>query len=192
VTGLPLALASSKVLTGAWQGTIPIASDVSQLRRGKLLEIEGSFRSLAPVPLKNAFLAHGDWMYRAHNEVAPGATVNISNLDRKHLEYFFTRRSVLKDKDVSTPWNQEETDVARIMDIMMFHGALQGRNYTVLSHRYHGELDLTPLLHQGYAVLVGRAETPLVQLELDGEALEESNVRRWTYYRILYPVAPRD
>ena len=131
-------------------------------------------------------------MYRAHNEVAPGATVNVSNLERKHLEYFFTRRSVLKDREISTPWDQEETDVARIMDIMMFHGALQGRNYTVLSHRYHAELDLTALLHQGYAVLVGRAESPLVDLELDGEPLEEANVRRWTYYRILYPVAPRD
>jgi hypothetical protein len=192
VKGLPLALASSKVLAGAWQGTIPAASDASQLRRGKLLEIEGSFRSVAPVPLKNAFLAHGDWMYRAHNEVMPGATINLANLERKHLEYFFTRRSVLKEREVSTPWNQEETDVGRIMDIMMFHGGLQGRNYTVLSHRYHDELDLTPLLHQGYAVLVGRAETPLVEVELDGQPLDESNVRRWTYYRILYPVAPRD
>jgi hypothetical protein len=61
-----------------------------------------------------------------------------------------------------------------------------------LSHSYHGELDLTPLLHQGYAVLVGRAETPLIDLELDGQPLQESDVRRWTYYRILYPVAPRD
>jgi hypothetical protein len=78
------------------------------------------------------------------------------------------------------------------MDIMMFHSALQGRNYTVLSHRYHDDLDLTHLLHQGYAVLVGRAETPLVDLELSGEPPEEQHVRRWTYYRILYPVAPRD
>jgi hypothetical protein len=75
---------------------------------------------------------------------------------------------------------------------MMFHGALQGRNYTILSHRYHGDLDLTRLLHQGYAVLVGRSDTPLVELKLDGKPLEEANVRRWTYYRILYPVAPRD
>lgn len=192
VEGLPLALASSKVLAGTWQGSVPLAADASQLRRGKLLEIEGSLRSIAPVPLKNAFLVYGDWMYRAHNEVTPGATINLANLERKHLEYFFTRRSVLKDKEVSTPWNQEEADVARIMDIMMFHGALQGRNYTVLSHRYHDDLDLTPLLRRGYAVLIGRAETPLVAVELDGKPLQDSNVRRWTYYRILYPVAPRD
>jgi len=141
------------------------------------------------VPLKNAFLAHGDWMYRAHHELTPGSVVNVANLERKHLEYFFTRRSVLKDKEVSTPWNQEETEIPRIMDIMMFHGALQGRNYTVLSHRYHDELDLTHLLHQGYAVLIGRSETPLVELASGGKPLEEANIRRWTYYRILYPVA---
>jgi hypothetical protein len=191
VRGLPLALASSKIFAGAWQGTIPVLGDASSLRRGKLLEIEGSFRAVAPVPLKNAFLAHGDWMYRAHNEVRPGEVINVANLERKHLEYFFTRRSVLKDKEVSAPWNQEETDIPRIMDIMMFHRGLQGRRYTVLSHRYHGSLDLTHLLHQGYAVLVGRSETPLVESTLGGKALEEANVRRWTYYRILYPVAPQ-
>jgi hypothetical protein len=192
VRNLPMALASSKAFVGNWQGTIPVVNDASQLRRGKLLDIEGTFRSILPVPLKNAFLAHGDWMYRALNEVQPGATINVANLDRKHLEYFFTRRSLLKEKEPASPWNQEETDIARIMDIMMFHQGLQGRNYTVLSHRYHGDLDLTHLLHQGYAVLVGRAESPLVELKMSGEPVEEENVRRWTYYRILYPVAPRD
>jgi hypothetical protein len=192
---LSLSLASSKILAGAWQGTTPTPatpSDVSLLRRGKLVDIEGSFRMVAPVPLENAFLAHGDSIYRARSDMLPGAQINVANLDRKNLEYIFTRRSVLNDKEISSSWNQEETEIPRIMEIMMFHRAVQGRNYTVLSHRYHDDLDLSHLLHQGYAVLVGRSEAPLVELKTGGQPLEEANVRRWTYYRILYPVAPRD
>ena len=192
INRLSLAQSSSKTLAGSWQGTVLVTSDASQLRRGKRFEIEGTFRSLSPVPLTNVFLAYGDYIYRARGEVLPGVILNVANLDGKHLEYFFTRRNLLKEKELATPWNQEETDIARILDIMMFHSALQGRSYTALSHRYHEDLDLTHLLHQGYAVLIGRAETPLVELELDGEPLEDENVRRWTYYRILYPVAPRD
>lgn len=192
INALSLSLASSKIFAGNWQGTIPVAVDVGQLRRGKVADIEGSFRAVAPVPLKNAFLAHGESIYRAHDEVLPGALINVANLERKNLAYIFTRRSLLKDKEISTPWNQEETEIARIMEIMMFHEAVGGRDYTILSHRYHGDLDLSHLLHQDYAVLVGRSETPLVELKTGGQPLEEANVRRWTYYRILYPVGPRD
>jgi hypothetical protein len=188
ISELPLAMASSKMFAGAWWGTIPTAADASQLRRGKLREIEGTFRVVAPVPLKNAYLAHGDWIYRAHNELTPGASIDVTHLERKHLEYQFTQRRVLKDKEFATPWNQEEADIPRIIDIMMFHGGVRGRGYTVLSHRYQGELDLTPLIHKGYAVLVGRSDTPAVALLGDDQPLDDANVRRWTWYRVIYPV----
>lgn len=189
---LPLSLASSKMFAGNWWGTIPATADeASQLRRGRLRDIEGTFRVVSPVPLKNAFLVHGDLMYRVRppGVLEPGAVIDVANLEHKHLEYFLTRRNVLKEREVATPWNQEESAIPRIMDVMMFHAALQGRNYTVLSHRYQGELDLSPLIRQGYAVLVGRSDTPLVELQSAGEPLEENHVRRWTYYRIIYPVA---
>jgi hypothetical protein len=186
---LPLALASSKILAGSWRGTVPTVTDASQLRRGKLREIEGSFRNLAPVNLTHAYLAHGEYIYRALGEMKPGAIVDVAQLDRKHLEYWFTQRSAHKEKERSSPWNQEEGDIPRILDIIMFHRGVQGRSYTVLTHRYQPELDLTQLVRSGYAVLVGRAETPLVELNVNGEPFDETNVRRWTYYRIVYPVA---
>lgn len=187
---LPLAMASSKMFAGNWWGAIPAsAEDSNQLRRGKLRDIEGTFRVVSPVPLESAFLVHGDLMYRAHGNLTPGAVIDVANLEHKHLEYFLTRRNVLKEREVAMPWNQEEIAIPRIMEVMMFHAALQGRNYTVLSHRYQGELDLSPLIRQGYAVLVGRSETPLVELQAAGGPLAEDHVRRWTYYRIIYPVA---
>jgi len=186
---LPLALASSKMLSGQWWGTIPEAADASQLRRGKIRDLEGSLRSLAPVPLKDAYLAYGEWLYRARGEIVSGSTIDIDQLERRHLEYHLTRRRVLESSDFATPWNQEETDVARILEIMVFHEAVRGRNYTVLSHRYAAELDLSHLIRRGYAVLIGRAETPLVDLKISDERIAETDVRRWTYYRIIYPVA---
>jgi hypothetical protein len=186
---LPLSLASSKALGGKWRGTLPPTDNLSQLHKGKILDLEGSFRVPTPVALKSVYLAYGDWLYRAHSDLQPNAEINVASLERKHLEYQFTRRRVLKDSEFATPWNQEETDVPRILEVMMFHGALRGRSYTVLSHRYHHDLDLTHLIREGYAVLVGRAETPLMTLQSNGQPLEEADVHRWTYYRIIYPVA---
>lgn len=190
VQSLPLVLASSKMLAASWWGTLPAAApETSGLHRGKLRDLEGSFRNLAPVALKNAYLAYGESIYRARDEIAPGATINILQLEQKHLEFQFTRRRLLKDADFSTPWNQEETEIPRILDIMMFHAAVQGRNYTVLSHRYQPELDFTYLIKHGYAVLVGQSETPLLELQQTGQPVDEASVRRWTFYRLVYPVA---
>jgi hypothetical protein len=186
---LPLALATSKMLSGSWWGSFTPLEKTSQLQRGRLCDLEGSFRNIAPVALQNAFLAHGEWLYRARDEIAPGATINIDRLERKHLEYQLTQRRVLETQDMATPWNQEEADVSRILNIMMFHQAVRGRSYTVLSHDYQPELDFSHLIKRGYAVLVGRAETPLVELKNDGQPFPEEQVRRWTYYRIIYPVA---
>jgi hypothetical protein len=179
--------ATSKLLGGSWSGQFAPDVDASALRRGRIRDLEGSFRNVSPVPLQNAWLAHGDYIYRLRSELAPGAIVNVERLDRKHVEYQLTQREVL---DLAAPWNQEETDVSRILEVMMFHEALRGRNYTVLTHRYQPELDLSFHIKRGYAVLVGRAETPVVDLESHGQPLSETGVRRWTWYRILYPVMP--
>jgi hypothetical protein len=186
---LPLAVATSKQLAGSWWGTFAPGSDLSALRKGRVRSLEGSFRNIAPVPLQNAYLAHAEGLYRARNEIAPGALITIDQLAHKHLEYQLTQRRVLETEEMATPWDQEETDVPRILNIMMFHAAVRGRNYTVLSHRYQPELDFTHLIKNGYAVLVGRAETPAVDLQHEGEPFPAAQVRRWTYYRIIYPVA---
>jgi len=189
VEQLPFPLASSKMFAGSWQGTIPITTDAGQLHRGRLRDIEGTFRNVAPVTLNHAYLAYGEYIYRSLNEIKPGAVIDVTQLDRKHLEYWFTQRTTDKERTHSSPWNQEEADVPRILDIMMFHSAVRGRSYTVLSHRYQPDLDLSPLIRSGYAVLVGRADTTLMQLNVGDEPLDEANVRRWTYYRVVYPVA---
>jgi hypothetical protein len=176
------------MLAGSWSGTMEPRPNASRLRRGKLRELEGSLTNVAPVALSGAYVAHGEWLYRAQDEIAPGASIAIDQLERRHLEYHFTqRRSALEGSDTATPWNQEEVDVPRILSILMFHRAVRGRSYTVLSHHYQPELDLSHLIRSGYAVLVGRSEQPLINLEIDGEPIE--NIRRWTYYRIIYPVA---
>lgn len=186
--GLAMAKATSKILSGQWWGDIPPSPEASDLRRGKLRELEGSFTNISPVPLRAAYLAHGEWLYRARGEIAPGAQIQVDQLERKHLEYHFTQRRVLESTD-TVPWSQEEMDIPRILEIMMFHEAVRGRTYTVLTHRYQPELDLSHLITSGHAVLVGQAAAPLVDVQANGEPLDADNVQRWTYLRIVYPVA---
>jgi hypothetical protein len=75
--------------------------------------------------------------------------------------------------------------------MMLFHEASGGENYTELANRYQHDLDLSRLLKQGYAVLLGRVADPLVQVQEASSPLAPNTTRRWSFVRIIYPVAPR-
>jgi hypothetical protein len=127
-------------------------------------------------------------MYRATDELQPGATVHVERMTRKHLEFQLTKRNVLASSDLATPWNADDTDVARILEIMQFHHAVGRENYTVLTNHYYSDLDLSRLLKQGHAILVGKVATPLVELQEEGTPIASGTTRRWSWVRILYPV----
>jgi hypothetical protein len=193
--GLSIPSASSKLFHGQWYGQLSDeatqrTTTTSQLRRGKTRDLEGTFQNITAWSLKNAYLAHGDWMYRAIDDIAPQATVHVERLDRKHLEYQLTQRKVLASSDLATPWNADDTDVSRILEIMMFHQAVGRENYTVLTNHYHSELDLSRLLKQGHAILVGKVATPIVELTEEGTTIAPETTRRWSLVRIVYPVLP--
>ena len=86
------------------------------------------------------------------------------------------------------PWDEASRDVPRIVEMMMWHDAAGGRNYTGLLHRYQGEIDLSDHLRTGRAVLIARTDEPGAELALNGQAPPEENVRRWTWRRIVFPV----
>jgi hypothetical protein len=187
---LSLPAASSKLLSGSWRRAWTPPAEFTQLRKGKLRDLEGTFLNVTPWELRNAYLAHGDWLYRAIDDIAPGDTVHVERLDRKHLESQLTRRKTISTGDLASPWNADDTDVARILELMLFHEAAGGESYTGLQHSPGKELDLSRCLRQGYAVLLGKVAVPLAEFQEEGKTVAADATRRWSYVRVLYPVAP--
>lgn len=185
---LPLQGASSKALTGRWWG------EFSETNRSKLdLDAYGTLRGELTNPLAvdlvEPRLFYAGWMYFLPDPLAAGETVDLRRLRYFSVEARLTQRQTKGDKDVSTPWDPQVTEVGQIMPLMLFHGAARGQAYTGLSHRYQSYLDLSEHLTTRRAILFGRSRERLAELEPADAALTSENYdQSWTWWRVVLPV----
>ena len=94
----------------------------------------------------------------------------------------------MQGRNVVSPWDQANTDVDRVMQLIMFYGAAKGRAYTRLEHRYQRVLDWSDHVTPRQAILWGRSRAAGADILLDDKAV--SRTEDWTYCRVLIPVAP--
>lgn len=191
VDSLPLRTASSKALAGRWWGQTELTKDLPVIRLNAYGHLEGDLKNPLPVKFTDCLLASGEWLYRIESLKA-GQTIKLSSLTALNLESRLMRREVIDSKDLSTPWNPNETDVSRIMQMLMLHDAVHGPTYTGLSHRYQPQIDLSEHIRLSRAVLMGRADQPAAMLKLAGISAEKLQQQTWTWYRLILPVQARE
>jgi hypothetical protein len=180
IVALPVQNASSKSLSVRWWGEAAFEMP-SRLVRTEFGPVEGELTNPLPVDLSDCLLVYGDWMYRL-GTIAPGQAVTVDPRESLNLEYRLTERTVINTKDISKQWDQADTDIPRVVRMLMFHEAARGRNYTGLTHRYQPYIDLTGHVRLGRAVLAGRAAESFTQLG------PESSRTTQTWCRIVFPV----
>jgi hypothetical protein len=78
------------------------------------------------------------------------------------------------------------------MEMLMFHNAATGRNYTSLTHSYQNLIDHSNLTESNYAILVGRVDKAPTRVKVsmvnpDDQPEIVTGVDS-TWYRILIPV----
>jgi hypothetical protein len=189
VADLPVQVASTKALMArGWVETD--LSAAGELRVGSQNDLlEGDLVNPLPVELSNCVLYFRNWAYLIEGTLAPGQRVVF---DRRRMprtrHWQLTQSRVLESKDVAQPWDPADNDIPRIVEMMMFHDAAGGRTYTNLSHRYQPFVDLSEQIDLGRAVLVGQAASREAELMRDGQSLDESYERHWTFYRLVLDV----
>jgi hypothetical protein len=191
LSGLPLRTASSKALSARWWGQTRLLTEVTPLRTNSYGHLEGELINPLPVKLTECLLASGEWLYRLE-PLQPGQKVELSTIPALNLEARLTRRTVIDTKDLSTPWEPKDTDLPRIMQMLMLHDAVKGPTYTGMSHRGQPQIDLSEHIHLGRAVLMGRAETPAARLDLAEVAADDIQMQSSTWYRLVIPVQARE
>jgi hypothetical protein len=189
IQSLTLEESSSKCLAACWwaKNELPAETKLTVDRYGLLA---GEFQQPLNITLTECLLAQGEKLYRL-GTLARGQRVVIAEQAPLNLEARLTQRRVEQTKDVSTPWEQDSVDIPRIMQMLMFHEAARGSNYTGLTHRYQPQIDLSEHIRLGQAVLVGRAETPGTELRRDSTSplVDSQQLTHWTYFRIILPVS---
>ncbi|MFV1967956.1 MAG: hypothetical protein ACC628_21235 [Pirellulaceae bacterium] len=186
----PIQVASTKSLMGRWWGRMPVQGD-ARLERATGGLLRGEVVNPLDVELTDCMVLYGNWAYRLERKsgkLAPGQSTRVEWERPFNLEWRLMRRSVRETNETTVPWDPTDENVPRIMEIMMFHKASGGANYTRLTNRYQGYIDLTDHLTSGCAILLGRSEQRATELILDGGKTSNPYDRHWTFYRIVFPV----
>lgn len=191
IDSLPLRTASSKALSGRWSCRTAVAKDLPPLRMKEYGHLEGDILNPLPFKLFDCHLTTSEWLYRI-DELQPKQKLPVGSLPALNLEARLTRRQVIDSKDLSTPWQSDDTDLPRIVQMMMLHNAVKGPTYTGMSHRYQPQIDLSEHLRLGRAILTGRAQVSAAGLSLEGLPAESLEQQNWIWYRVIIPVTPRE
>jgi hypothetical protein len=182
----PIPAWSSRDLLGQWWGQARLAPGNTQLTAGADASLSGSIVNPLAIDLSDVYLVYERWALRVGNWKS-GASFAVDNAVGVDLQALLTERKVVNGRNEVTPWRQDNPNVDRVMQMLMFYGAVKGRAYTRLQHRFQRTLDWSDHPTASQAVLWGRSSVPAAQILLDGLPIPQTQT--WTYVRLLVPVA---
>jgi len=186
IEDLPVAVWSTKSVTARWDGRLdrsPLNADLKVDSRNSL---SGTLTSRLGTPLRDCVLLYGGFVYDL-NDIKPEQSVDLGGFSQTPYKAFLQGSS-----PTGGNYNYEPSgdDVPRIVRGMLFHRLAERANKTDLLSRYQSHVDLSHLVDDGRAVLLGQAPkgTAAAQLTDDGQPLVSDGDRHWTFYRFVLRV----
>ena len=174
---LPIAMWSTRSLQARWWAEAPSPLVAHLTDRGDHL-LGGTLRLPAAWPLTDAVLIYDRWAYPLPAELA-GETIDVDKqLEPQTVETYFRHITIFDEKSDRAPYDRASTDLAHILETMMFHSLTGGDLYTNLANRAQGYVDLSGLVRLGRAVIVGRARQPAATLLRSGVGRTDSQPAR--------------
>ena len=189
VQGLPIQDDSCRGLNARWWATCDL-DVVSKLYFDRQGVLQGEVSNPLPFPLHDCRLYHRNQVYVIESAVDAGEVLRINDLASyvRAAEAYLLRRRLAVGAESTNSWKHDNFDVPRIVEMLMFHGKAGGTRYTKLAHHYQRFLDVSEQLDWNRVVLVGRAKGKGSELSAN-ETVAENAGGRWTYYRLVFPVA---
>ncbi len=185
---VPIADWSSKAFVGRWwqSGTPAIEAQLSDTGR-----LVGTLNNRSQHALEDCVLFYERWAYPLR-QLRPDQTIAIeTDLDPQRVETYLRRVTVQGDRNVALPYDRASFDIAKIVEIMTSHSLAGGEKYTGLAHKYQGFVELSGLVQNGRAVLVGRSAGQAATLQRDAQPLVDAAGAQWTFQRYVFGVQDR-
>ena len=189
VHGLPIDVWASRSLHGEWWQEIALAK-AAELAADGNHQLQGVITNPLPFDLADCVLCYDRWAYELHTPLKAGQRRSLADVSRPvTMARWLTKKTVIDGKDRNTPWDRYALNVPRILEMMMFHEAAGGRQYTKLLHHFQSRVDLSEHLQIGRAILLGKSSVAASELRVGKSDLPISG-ERWNYYRVILPVVP--
>lgn len=189
IDGVAVQVASSRALMTRWWDQFP-----SPIRHRLYIpprnnSLHGDFTNPFPFTLDQAVVFYDTSAYILNEDIQPGETFSIEGqTTERTIEALLARRQFVQGSERSEAWDTTNSNLNRISQVLAFHEAAGGRNYTTLTNLLHAEMDWSPQLKLGQAVLYAQCVEPVSRL-VDGETvLEEQYDQRVTIVRVILPV----
>jgi hypothetical protein len=201
---LPIAQWSTRSLLARWWAEAPSPCVARLSDRGDHM-LGGTLQLPTVWPLTDVVLVYDRWAYPLRG-ASGGETIDVDRqLEPQTVETYFRHVTIFDEKSARSPYDRASTDLAQIVETMMFHGLIGGELYTNLAHRAQSYVDLSSQVRLGRAVLMGRAAEPAAMLlrrggddssassdsasgDSAGSELTDADGQHLTYYRFVFPV----
>ncbi len=189
ITEVPIAKWSSKSFVGRWtcNGRGVYGDLTATLDR----RLKGTVANRLTGSLDHCVLFFGRWAYPL-GTIRVGEEVSLDRKDPSTIETYLTHRRLLAARNEVPPYDRSDFDLPRILEVMMFHNAAGGVNYTGLLNHQQAFVDLSAQLELGQAILVGRGP-PGTELQINNRPLAPENTSgHETIYRFVMPVTVKE
>ena len=205
IDGLPLMQWSSKPLLTEVHSSVEGLVECD-LQSNGIGQLSGTLTHRFPGSIEDWLLAYGNRVYRHKknrddSESLPLPAGHLLRVDQpnvfpRELRAFLTgkvatgtQKQGSQGSDVGsqfTSYDPMSLDPANIVRMLTFHNEVGGTKYTGLTNRLLETEDLSRLLKLGRAVLFGRLNSPVADVQLDGKQISPD--REITFIRIVLPV----
>ncbi len=186
---VPIAVWSSKPFVGRWwaAGPGPITAELTDNGR-----LGGTLVCNLDAPLEDCVLIYDTWAYPLHT-LLPGQRIDVATeFDPQTVETYLRRVRVVGDRDVPRPYDQASFDIPRIVEVMSCYELAGGQRYTGLANEYQEFVDLSQLVRNGRAILLGRRPASATKLIRDGQPVLDRQGQHWTIVRFVFQVTQTD
>lgn len=187
-----LRVSSTRAFFNQWWATVPFEINNRLRFTRRIGRLEGTFTNPLDRQIRNCRLLYDSWAYVLPQPLEPGETIDVlTEMKERTARSYFNRRtraSEESNKGQNIPWDPTGTNVSRIAEMLMFHEAAGGTEYTGLTHGYQSFVDLSRQLGLSQAILVGELDQPVTRLQIDEGQSEYQYDSVTTLIRIVIPV----
>jgi hypothetical protein len=189
IDGLPVAVWSTRGMTGRWRGEIGPLVD-SELTVNASGNLKGTLEHhLGELTLGHCQLLHENWVYDL-GDMPAGKKIELDyRANPQSFDVAYKHGGILNSTQGRVADARNVEDVRSILKGMMFFEKLGGESYLTLQSDLYRDLDFSHLLASGRAILIAEVDGSLTNVLRDGKPLVGEKDRRWSVVRVVLPVA---
>ncbi|WP_146513367.1 hypothetical protein [Rubripirellula amarantea] len=158
IKGLPLAPRSSKGVLHLCDFDTSVGANQSLIQRPGSELLQGELVNPLPYDIHGGMLIYRNWVYLLPTRFPAGGRVaSLDLLRQKNFRWLLSRKVAIESDSKSEAWNPASTDeLDRLAEMLMFHEAVGGTQYTKLKHDALKRLDLSDTLSDNRCILMGQ------------------------------------